>query len=286
MRNWCVALGVALVTAWSVEGKAIMIAPPPVGQRLINTDTVVVGKVTSIEEKTVGASPWPGAPKATYKVAVVKIGEDIKGMKGLTSIRVGFVPSIAVPAPEGPRIRPVRPMPAVSLVVGQEAIFFLKKHHDQDFYVPPMYFDIVNKEGNANFDKDVAMLKKAAKVLQNPTESLKVKDMDDRVMAAGLLVLGYRVPQGTGPQKFAPIDAEQSKLIVQTLIDADWSKRGTPGEMTPLAIFNRMVLPEDGFKAGPFKNYAEEMPIAAKKWLKDNVETFRVKKFVADETKK
>ena len=291
MRRQCMAVGLAVVclTASAVIGKAMMIAPPPGPQRMAAAETVVVGKVTSIEEKTIEASPAAGAPKVLYKVAVVKIGEDIKGVKGLTSIRVGFIPPMDVPAPppaEGPRIR-IRRVPQANLAVGQEAIFFLKKHHDKDFYVAPMYFDVVNKEGNAAFEKDVAQLKKSAKILQSPMESLKSKDADERLLAAGLLVTTYRTPQGTRQQKLAPIDAEQSKLILQAIADADWSKQGGRSEMTAATVFGSLYLtPADGWKPAPFKNYQVEFPAAAKQWLKDNADTYRVMKFVPDEPKK
>lgn len=291
MRRQCMAVGLVVVcfTVSTVVAKAIMIAPPPGPQRMIGAQCVVVGKVTAIEEKTIEASPAAGAPKVLYKVAVVKIGEEIKGANGLTSIRVGFIPPMdAPPAPaDGPRIRPIRRFPQTNLAVGQEAIFFLKKHHEKDFYVAPMFYDVVNKEGNAAFDKDIALLKKSAKILKNPDESLKSKDADERLLAAGLLVSTYRTPQGTGKQTLESIDAAQSKLILQALANADWSKQGGRGEITPMSVFGSLGLtPEDGWKPAPFKNYQVEFPAAARKWLQDNADKYRVKRFVAEETKK
>ena len=40
--------------------------------------------------------------------------------------------------------------------------------------------------------------------------------------------------------------------------------------------------PQDGWKPAPFKNYQVEFPAAAKQWLKDNADKYRVKKFVAE----
>src|SRR5687768_10028145 len=79
-RQW-MALGLAVVAlrGSTVVRKALIIAPPPGPQRMAGAQTVIVGKVTAIEEKTVETSPAAGAPKVLYRVAVVKIGEDIKG---------------------------------------------------------------------------------------------------------------------------------------------------------------------------------------------------------------
>lgn len=289
-RQWlALVLAVFGMTASTVAAKALMIAPPPGPQRMVGAECVVVGKVTAIEEKTIEASPIAGAPKVLYKVAVVKIGDDIKGGNGLTSIRVGFVPPIDAPPPpaDAPRIRPIRRFPQTNLAVGQEAIFFLKKHPEKDFYIAPMFYDVVNKEGNAAFDKDVALLKKSAKILKNPNDSLKSKDAEERLLAASLLMTSYRTPQGTGKQKLEPIDASQSKLILQAIADADWTKQGVRGETTPMSVFGSLNLtPEDGWKPGPFKNYPVEFPAAARKWLQENGDKYRVKRFVADEAKK
>lgn len=284
------ALGLtaAILTASTVAARAMMIAPPPGPQRLVGAQCVVVGKVTAIEEKTIEASPAAGAPKVLYRVAVVKISDEIRGANGLTSIRVGFIPPMDAPAPGpegGPRIRPIRRMPQVTLAVGQEALFFVKKHHEKDFYVAPMYFDVVNKEGNANFDKDVALLKKCEKLIKNPNEGLKSNDAEDRLLAAGLLISKYRTPEGTGKQRFEPIDAEQSKLILQAIADGDWSKQDFR-QMSAMSVFNSLGLtPADGWKPGPFKNYQVEFPAAAKAWLKDNADKYRVKRMVAEEKK-
>src|SRR5438874_1646650 len=64
--------------------KALMIAPPPGPQRVAMADAVVVGKVTSIEAKTVMATRFPGdKEKGEYTIAVVKIEETLAGAKGL-----------------------------------------------------------------------------------------------------------------------------------------------------------------------------------------------------------
>src|SRR5262249_29708487 len=92
----------------------------PLPNRLATADTVVVGKITAIEDKTEMVAPFPGARnKIEYKIAVVKISEAIRGQKGMATLRLGFVPT-----PMGVVINP----PPFQPVVGMEGVFFLTKH--------------------------------------------------------------------------------------------------------------------------------------------------------------
>src|SRR4051812_14947510 len=80
--------------------RAMMIAPAPIAQRVATSDLVVVGKVTSIEEKAVKAARFPGAgDTAEYRIALVKVEDAILGARGITHIRVGFLPP--PPPPQG-----------------------------------------------------------------------------------------------------------------------------------------------------------------------------------------
>jgi hypothetical protein len=271
--SWVLASALLL----SSVARADMMAPPPLAERLTTASVVVVGKVTKFEEKAVEASRSPNAPKELFRVAVVTIAQDVKGVKGLTSIRVGYVPPVALG----------RRRPVVNLKVDQEAIFFLKKHHDQDFYVAPFYYDVVNKGAPEPFDKDVAFLKECGKILQNPAESLKSKDVEQRFLAAALLVGSYRHAGEPGKMTRKPIDADESKRILLAIADADWSKPSVRGQLSPQITFGQLGLtPEDGWQPMAFKNFATEYPAAAKKWLRDNADRYRIQKYVVDEVKK
>jgi hypothetical protein len=57
-------------------------------------DLIVVGKVTDIESQPVVAAPVKGAGKVGHIVASIHIEENLLGAKGLTHVRVGFVPEI------------------------------------------------------------------------------------------------------------------------------------------------------------------------------------------------
>src|SRR4029077_12907333 len=71
----------------AVPADAGVIAMPPPGPvRVEKSDAVVVGKVESIEPADVKAGT------TTYRIAVVKISDPIKGVKDAKSLRVGFIP--------------------------------------------------------------------------------------------------------------------------------------------------------------------------------------------------
>src|SRR5262249_11390638 len=140
------------------------------------------------------------------------------------------------------------------------------KHPKEDFYTAQNYFDVIDKK-SPNFAKELAEAKKAAKLLADPKAGLKAKDADDRFLTAAMLIIRYKTPKGDGA-KLAPVDADQSKLILLALADADWSPKAGRFMMTPQAMFSRLgVTAADGWT--PPKDY-KEFPDQAKKWLKAN----------------
>src|SRR5260370_1413053 len=87
--------------------------------------------------------------------------------------------------PTGARFRPP------TLIEDEEALLYLTKHFDGDFYVMQGIQDVVKKP-NANYEKDVAEAKKVAKLLADPMASLKSKDADERFQTAAMLIERYR----------------------------------------------------------------------------------------------
>jgi hypothetical protein len=261
---------------------ALMVAPTPIPDRLALADAVVVGKIVSIEDKTVAAKRFPGDPnKSEFKVALIQIDDPLYGAKGLTRVRLGFVP----PPPQV-QPNPGRPViggginrfPQMNHAVGQEACFFLKKHADGDFYVAPMYFDVIDKKV-AGFDKEIAQVKQCAKLLENPGASLQAKNADERLLTAAMMLTRYRTPPaGVQNPKTEALSAEQSKLLLEALASADWSKRIDGTQVSPQMVFFRLNLTaKDGWTQP--KN-GQEIPAAAQKWLKDNADKYRVQRFV------
>jgi len=302
LTKWSRVAGAAVVlaVAGALSVKAMMMAPAPISQRVAMADGVVVGKVTRIEEKTVAALQFPGNPNPVeYKIAVVKIDKAFGNIKKGTEVRVGFIPPPPVnPNPNPGAGRPFilrRPNRDVQLVKDQEACLFLTKHFDASFYVANNYFDVITKtkETAATFDKDLAEIERFSKLLADPMAGLESKKADDRLTTIELLLARYRTsrPSAT-PPKQEPIPAAESKAILTILAEADWTAKqpkvgvapriGFPMN-TPNNLFFRLGLtPEDGWSP---PEDVRKVPDAAKKWLRDNADSYRIKHFVWTTTK-
>jgi hypothetical protein len=266
--------------------KLAVVAPQPVAMRVALAEAVVVGKVTSIEEKTVSAPRFANdTAGGEYQIAVVKVEDAIQGAKGLTHVKVGFLPA----QPGVVRPGAMRP---VTLAKDQEVCLFLTPHFKASFLTVPQYFDAVDK-ANPNFDKEVAEAKRCAKLLADPKAGLQSKDADDRYTTAAMLLVRHTTPKTLGDPnaKKEPIDAAESKAILQALAEADWAnpKQELRLYMNPQAMFNRLALTEkDGWTPPMIEVMgnklidAKALPEAARKWLKDNAGTYRIQRFVEE----
>jgi hypothetical protein len=276
----CLALLAAAAPA-----RALVVALPTLSPtRVAEVDTVVVGRVMGIEDKDVELAPAPNAPANTkYRVAIVAVAEDIKGAKGVKMIRVAFTPPPMIQNPDG-GIRPIPrpPFMQLDLKTGQEGLFYLTKHFKESVYLTQSPTDVTLKE-NPEFAKQVEKAKTTIKLLENPTEALKSKDAEQRLFAAALLIAKYRKYQ-LGKTKTEPIDAEESKLILKALADANWQPVGRPlpgrpgNQINALQLFSQLgVTAKDGFQPQPNVPYQE----SARAWLRDNVEKYRIQRIVA-----
>src|SRR5262249_38375872 len=74
------------------------------------------------------------------------------------------------------------------------------------------------------------------------------------------------------------IPAQESRLILTALAEADWNKRVRNAAMSPRYLFSRLgVTARDGWRRpDDFRDFAQE----AKRWLRDNAGTFRRGRFV------
>lgn len=286
---WMIALGLGTAVAPS-SARAMAIAPVPLSQRVATADCIIVGKVVGFGEKTISAAPHPGATnKVDYQIAIVQVETVILGAKEMKEIRVGFVPPMAPAGGAGGGVRPhIRRLPQVSFTLNQEACLFLTKHPEGDFFTAPAYFSVLNKQGNSNFAKELDEVKHCAELLADPKAGLGAKDKRDRLLTAGMLIGHYRQRRPAAVQpKTEAIDTELSKKILRTLSDADWNVRpGRPGafQLTPQGIFAQLNLtPRDGWT--PPKDF-KQFPDAAKKWLKDNADSYRIRRFVYETTDK
>jgi len=262
-------VGVSIAAMAAEAGVIVM--PPPGAARIANADAVLVGKVTSIEPEDV----MVGTTK--YRIAVVQIDDAIKGTKeGVKSMRVGFIP-IEKPKPNV-IITGGRP---VQLQVGQAGLFVLKKNAKDTFFeIGGIVGYYVNSDKNDDFAKELAAAKSAAKASANPQASLKSKDADERLAAAGMLIEKYRAFRGPKAGQEA-IDAEESKLIMKALGDADWKTQVNFASLRPNAgqLFQRLgITKADGFTPPAGANYQD----SAKAWVRDNAEKFRIQRYVVD----
>jgi hypothetical protein len=287
----------ALLLSASPGYSNTMPAKVPLPACTATADCIVVGKVTSIEDKPVMAPPFPGSTvNIEYRIAVVKIDENLHGATGLTHIRIAFQPP--PPAPKvvkapmggiaisgGPR-----PIPMMPFAVDIEGCFLLKKQGDETFYrlVDRSYNDYLART-DREFDAKLSLVKRSLKFLVDPDAGLKSKDSADKILTAYLLITRYNA--AAGPKaKSEPVDAAQSKLILEAIGNVDWSKANAPGDpVTPSGVFNLLRLtPKDGWNApkqGPNQDvrvFMKQWETAAQKWVKDNVTTYRIQRWVAE----
>ncbi len=264
---------------------ADMIAPNPTPLRLALAPVALVGKVTRIEEKSIPATRFPGdMQKVPFVVAVVKIETGLVGTDKQTHVRVGF-PRLA-PAPVGlpgtGRPIPLR-RPGMTLEKDQEVLLFLRPHEDAGFLMAADPFGFVIGGGNPNFKTEVADVVRTAKLLADPRPVLTGTDREARALVAALLIHRYRSGlQGKSKQEAIP--AEESKLLLTALAEADWNPnragQGRYFQLAPLQTFFRLGLTEaDGWK--PPKDF-NQFPQAAQKWLTDHSGTYRLQRIVPE----
>ena len=274
-----VLLGLTLLPS-GADARRIAITPIP--HRIAMADVVVIGKVGKVEEKNVSAIPSVGVKdKVEFQVVALKIDSSLVGLKDVKEIRVGYLPAgTNVPG------RPGRGGFNFVPMTDQEGVFFLNRHPEENFYVAADMFPFLDKKTNT-YEKDLDLVKSCAKMLADPTASLKAKDEKDRLMTVALLLTRYRTPKD-GQSKTEAIDAAESKLILQAIADADWNAKQDPNQpfaylFTPQSLFFRLGLTDkDGF--GPIKPNATpaEIQEMAKNWLKDNIDKYRIQRYVAE----
>ena len=275
MKRMYLAATIACVSAWGCEAAhaGVIVMPPPGPARVANSDVVIVGKVDALEPQDVTVA------NTKYRIAVVRINEGIKGAKaGQKTLRIGFVP-IEKPNPMVIRTG-ARP---VQLEAGQEGLFLLKKQASEDFYtIGGVVGYYINSDKNKDFDKEVQAAKASAKVTENLTRSLNAKDAEERLSAAAVLIEKYRTFRPNAKQE--PIDAEESKQILQALAGADWQTQVNYMSLrtNPTQLFQRLgVTAKDGFVPPKGGNYQD----AIRMWLVRNADTYRIQRFTASPTK-
>ncbi|QEL20294.1 hypothetical protein [Limnoglobus roseus] len=275
-RRFLAGLALTLTMA-AVHAEAFLkvAAPPGVAIRAASADVVVTGKVTAIEKDEVELPSYPGSSqKVSYKVAVVKIADALHGAKNETHIKVAFQPA----AGGGRR----GAMSMFDFQEGAEGLFFLAKQADAGVYTFNWNSQPIEAKAE-NYKADLELAKKAVAVFEDPMKSLKTKENADRYFAAAMLVAKYRTaPAGGAKTELVP--ADESKLILQTILESDWSKADT-GVPAPYQTFTRLgMTAADKWKPAAFNgngDFNAHMKAEFQTWLDGDGAKYQIKKFVA-----
>lgn len=284
-----VAILSAVLFSSALSAQTLLIARPSGPGRVIQADGIVMGRVVAHEPKDLQLAPAPGADnKVTYRVAVISVGEVIKGDKkegqNAKSVRVAFLPppDNTNPNPK-PNPRPILGKPGrrgtPQLNLGLDGMFYLTKHHEEkDLYVVQNPFDVVPRN-NAEFDKEVKETKRIVKLAENAVANLKADQAEDRFDAAAILIAKYRDPRFAGG-KTEPVPADESKLILKALLEGSWDQAGRSNGPNSWELFMQIgVSDKDGWKFPPKANL-EELQNAAKDWLKKHAESYQIQRFI------
>lgn len=241
-------------------------------------DVVVLGKVKSIEEKTVVTGTFShDVYHYEHKVAVIAVDEVIVGPKDLREVRVAFKAVYST--------QPL--LKNQELAVDQEGCFALKRHYEKDFYIS----SLTEFKTGPNYERNIAQIKQAGKCLRDTLAGLKSKEPEDRLVTAAVLIGRYRTvsyyyPLGSGKTvKTEPIDAEESKLILNALAEADWKANPNSPLPLPVRLFAQLGLTvDDGWTPQQlnFASYSEN----AKTWVQSHADTYRIKRIVVEEERK
>jgi hypothetical protein len=295
MRRILLPAVVAALTVGASVGPAFALrvaAPPSPGQMAVTAQVVVAGKVTAVEKDLVEApSPYAGAKdKQNYKIAVVKVETGFSGAEKLKEVRVGVFQPPKPPAGKPVPVRPPGgPAVAVELKEGQQLLLFLTKHPSADFYIMPGFnppIDVTTAEGK----KALEEVKKVTAVLADPMKGLKSDKAEARAETAIVMVTKYRAyPQLGGATEQVAIGAEESKLILKGLAEAEWTGARFGGPPNAFMAFNSLGLTEkDGWippvvvnvPGQPGPDYAAVNKDAFTKWLAGAGKDYRIKKVV------
>ena len=180
-------------------------------KRAARSEVAILGHVTSIEKDTVEATTEPTSKeKISYTIASVKVETNIHGAKNTTHLKVGFTPGYSLRKGQFPKLDD-----------GQKVCLFLIKHHGGNFYIftnlaPPI-------EINDKTQATVERLKRAAVTFDDPVKALRTVKAEDRLEAASLLIMKYRMPFCMIQNETAAVRLEESQAILAVLMKADWS---------------------------------------------------------------
>jgi hypothetical protein len=282
---------VGVLTITTPARAYIGIAMQPIPETIVIADAVVFGKVSAQEKGTIRAKIYAdNAAKWDFVIFELTATSVIKGKEAKT-FRVG-VPQMDYhkkPIKTDIDGKPRLLNPEVK--VGVEGAFLLIKHSELDFYVLPTLGGFLDKNEDG-YDKEAALLRRCARLLDKPDEALRSKDKEDRFLTAYMLVYDYCAKPGrTAASKGVvaeAVDQKQTRLILQALLDADWTppeKIKTTGPLSPVRPYQLlpwMKLDEASMKKKPALNpfKVDELTKGGRQWLQEVQETAQLQRLV------
>jgi hypothetical protein len=292
-KNLCLAGALAMLMAFPAiavsrptrtpDDIQDMVPPPFRGaspERLLKADCVVLGRVLSLEpEPALAAAAPDDVYQSVFRIALIKVSERISGAEGVQELRVGF--------------RPVNQSRHrhLELAVGDEGCFFLKRHPEQAFFMI-QFGSGVNRSATPEplflrpdglgYAKEIELVRRCGQLLQNPREGLTAGSAESRLLAAALLVKRYRGDRNPlrwlaqGGLVTEPIDAEESRLILSALSEANLTASHSDSDVSPLGVFGQLGLGSaDGWQDAQNRS---TIPEQASAWLKTHLDTYRIKR--------
>ncbi len=248
-----------LVASSAYAGKA---APFVMPTAVAGADAVSVGKVADIAAETVPAGLGKGDVRP-MTLAAVTIGEGhFGGARG--KVEVGFFQRT------GRR-------PVLRLADGGENRFFVKRNPARE---GAFVAEAINAAVGGPGEKldALAEARPLVAALKAPRKALTDKDASTRVTAAYLLLARYRAAPLVAKPKWEAVPAEESKLILLALADADWK---ADGRLSASGAFSWEELTEaDGWTT---PEVLGSYPDAAKKWLEENAGKYKMTRFARGE---
>ncbi len=259
-----------------LAGVAVLVVPalvnacgygmPSPAARLALSDTVLVGKVLSVENRTLRLRLAAGQEPLPFDVVVLKVQSMLRGDERLTHLRMAVMKHQVVP-------------------VNFEGVFFLNAHAEEPVYTMSSdgYDYPIDRANNPGFLTQVEQLKRMGQLLRDPLASLKSRKAEDRFLTAALLISQYRTFRPgvhDNAAKTTPIDSTTSKLILRALAESDWNRDAADFRLTPWRMFNMLgIKPAEGldFTNAPTLQARCEI---LQKWMKTNEDRFVIQTFV------
>lgn len=239
----------------------------PIAHRVAAGDCVVLGRITAIRDKPEQGQVYrhSATPRWDFTIVEVEVKESLYGAKDKKHLRfgirdIGWYKQESKPGP----------------VVGKTGYFCGVQVGKNDFYIVPL--DCFCAEKGPDFEKDLPAARRLGQLLEDPEKGLKSASAEDRLLTAYLLLLRFcYVPWRHGETgKTQPIDAEQSKRILLALAEGDWKKNSQEIGDAMAALHLSVKFGAPAMKDFPPQHDQEQRPEAAKQWLKQNAETYRI----------